>query len=273
MKPTLEDAISDLSSVKEAGKTIITDDVISDLKKLYTLYDKKGFVTDSEIAQATNANQVAATILQVYSNFLGEKKLNYINVEIKREIARCPMCSINVPETLDHYMPKSRYPIMSVCRLNLVPSCSTCNGRKSTNQYNLFPHAYYSLFPDVEFLKAEVNVDQITHRLSWHFYFESNVLPNDLEDKVRFQWDKVMKHRIDTAAITYLMGFLEGYIPHTNVGVHFYFELEYKKALKTMKKNDWHTALLKAIVDNAAIGYIELSTFKQEHKRNLEDGI
>jgi hypothetical protein len=41
---------------------------------------------------------------------------------------KCPYCGgIGDPTTLDHYLPKARFPAFSVLPINLVPSCKDCN--------------------------------------------------------------------------------------------------------------------------------------------------
>lgn len=48
-------------------------------------------------------------------------------------IGRCPYCGIGDASTLDHYLPKAIYPILSVVPKNLVPSCKDCNtGKKAS---------------------------------------------------------------------------------------------------------------------------------------------
>ncbi len=43
---------------------------------------------------------------------------------------KCPYCGFGHATTLDHYIPKSRYPEASVHPSNLVPSCKDCNTGK-----------------------------------------------------------------------------------------------------------------------------------------------
>lgn len=46
---------------------------------------------------------------------------------------RCPLCGIGIVSTLDHYLPKSRYPALAVTPKNLIPACRDCNlGEKRT---------------------------------------------------------------------------------------------------------------------------------------------
>ncbi|MGU3358919.1 HNH endonuclease [Methylobacterium sp. M6A4_1b] len=42
----------------------------------------------------------------------------------------CPLCSIGTVAHVDHHLPKSRYPDLSVLPLNLVPACHFCNDTK-----------------------------------------------------------------------------------------------------------------------------------------------
>lgn len=44
--------------------------------------------------------------------------------------AVCPYCGISEPDTLDHYLPKGKFPEFSVMSINLIPSCGTCNRNK-----------------------------------------------------------------------------------------------------------------------------------------------
>jgi hypothetical protein len=45
---------------------------------------------------------------------------------------KCPFCGFGQASTLDHYLPKAKYPQFSVLPFNLVPSCKDCNTGKST---------------------------------------------------------------------------------------------------------------------------------------------
>ncbi|NCL74279.1 hypothetical protein [Rhodococcus sp. YH1] len=42
----------------------------------------------------------------------------------------CPLCGIGDVETLDHYLPKSRFPALCVSPANLIPACRDCNTEK-----------------------------------------------------------------------------------------------------------------------------------------------
>jgi hypothetical protein len=48
---------------------------------------------------------------------------------------RCPLCGQGVVSTLDHYLPQSRYPCLTITPSNLIPACFDCNKKK----LNRFP--------------------------------------------------------------------------------------------------------------------------------------
>lgn len=63
----------------------------------------------------------------------------------------CPLCGQRVVSTLDHYLPKAHFPVLSVVPINLIPSCSECNKSKTDhvpeNAEQQTLHPYYD---DVE---------------------------------------------------------------------------------------------------------------------------
>jgi len=83
----------------------------------------------------------------------------------RTSVARCPFCGISESSTLDHYLPKERYPEFSVFPKNLVPSCAVCNTRKrdrildeGTN-VRMFLHPCYDVIPSLTFLKVRVRME------------------------------------------------------------------------------------------------------------------
>lgn len=46
---------------------------------------------------------------------------------------KCPSCGFGHALTLDHYLPKTKFPCFSVLPINLVPACKDCNTGKSTS--------------------------------------------------------------------------------------------------------------------------------------------
>ena len=90
-------------------------------------------------------------------------------------VARCPFCGISESSTLDHYLPKERYPEFSVFAKNLVPCCAVCNTRKKNRileagtDIRMFLHPCFDVIPASEFLAVRVRMDAdaliVTYRL------------------------------------------------------------------------------------------------------------
>jgi DNA-binding transcriptional LysR family regulator len=62
----------------------------------------------------------------------------------------CPACG-SPPETLDHYLPKGRYPQFVITPVNLTPMCDPCHRRKKEKTGNavsprFFIHPYFDAF-------------------------------------------------------------------------------------------------------------------------------
>ncbi|WP_200232691.1 hypothetical protein [Halorhodospira halochloris] len=75
---------------------------------------------------------------------------------------RCPLCGIGTVNTLDHYLPKTFFPVYSVAPNNLVPACNWCQGEKSeyypiTRDGQLL-HPYFDNVGNEVWLGAEVVV-------------------------------------------------------------------------------------------------------------------
>lgn len=73
---------------------------------------------------------------------------------------QCPLCGHREPCTLDHYLPKAVFPLLSVMPVNLVPACTECNKSKSavtaTTAAGQTLHPYFDNVDHDLWLKAEV---------------------------------------------------------------------------------------------------------------------
>ncbi|WP_431882095.1 HNH endonuclease [Micromonospora chalcea] len=75
------------------------------------------------------------------------------------------MCGRVTPTTIDHFLPKDKYPEFSLFVNNLVPVCPDCNRYKSTltgsQEEGRFFHAYYDDVPaDVPLLISKISVGE-----------------------------------------------------------------------------------------------------------------
>lgn len=74
---------------------------------------------------------------------------------------RCPLCGVGTVTVLDHHLPKSRYPDLSVCPFNLVPACDFCNNAKRarfpTSAGEQTIHPYYDDYTREQWIFARLD--------------------------------------------------------------------------------------------------------------------
>ncbi|MEZ8042174.1 HNH endonuclease [Vibrio sp. 10N.286.46.A8] len=86
----------------------------------------------------------------------------YDKIKLSAPLGICPFCGFGHVYTLDHYLPKAKYPLISILPVNLVPSCSDCNKGKSastaSNAGELCMHPYFDHghFINEQWLYAQV---------------------------------------------------------------------------------------------------------------------
>ena len=74
----------------------------------------------------------------------------------------CPLCGVGQAATLDHFLPKAKFPIYSVLPLNLIPACRDCNTGKlatfatSYGEQSLHPYFDHGIFVNEQWLSASV---------------------------------------------------------------------------------------------------------------------
>jgi len=128
---------------------------------------------------------------RIYNDF--RKNWGYILVK-DLKVSVCPYCNrnyiVNVGKSgtttqLDHFFDKSTYPYLVISLYNLVPSCSTCNQKKSNKDYlNIF-------YPYLESLDSVANFTlQIQNS---NFYRDLDGFAIELETK-----DKRAKKNIES---------------------------------------------------------------------------
>ena len=112
-----------------------------------------GEVTKKELKDVYSLHMVerAKPARAIYDSLLSQSSLG-----------KCPFCGFGQASTLDHYLPKSKYPQFSVLPFNLVPCCQDCNTGKSTaiattaEGQSLHPYFDHQNFIDDQWLYAEV---------------------------------------------------------------------------------------------------------------------
>ncbi len=145
--------VSDFSNYQ--GRTLLEELVIapfSDLKKIYVKIGNKwkelfyNILEGEEKDISMKMKDEWKKLYSVYEKFI-DKKINIKLIE-KYGIKCCPYCNENfifnrntyAMAQLDHFYPRDKYPIFSICLYNLVPACAVCNHIKSDKMIGVSPH-------------------------------------------------------------------------------------------------------------------------------------
>ena len=145
----------------------------------------------------------------LYKNSAGRKFYDIIRSSAINGI--CPLCSIRTVASVDHYLPKSLYPVLAITPMNLIPSCNNCNEDKDKaypqTQYDQSLHPYFDNINNENWIKASV---QKTNPISLVFYSDPPKSWNNILKKRATHHFKLYKlHEVFSShAITHLIGHL-----------------------------------------------------------------
>ncbi len=93
--------------------------------------------------------------------------------DYNRIINTCQNCTIDEARTMDHLLPKEDFPEFSIHPQNLFPSCTVCNGHKSTNYVKngqaLFLNLYLDHLPQNQYLFVDVKIDLRKKKITTNF--------------------------------------------------------------------------------------------------------
>jgi hypothetical protein len=91
------------------------------------------YINDDELALGRVTKK---ELTSLYTNYLVPNtkpgREIYDALMIRAPLFKCPFCGLNQVSTLDHFLPKAKFPTLSVIPVNLVPACKDCNTRKSS---------------------------------------------------------------------------------------------------------------------------------------------
>lgn len=131
-----------------------------------TVYHQHGCAaTLNEIAPSVGVGQYVSTeeMVRVYENtFVGSKRTRHIYDALKKQPKNdiCPLCGQRTTSSLDHFLPKTDFPVYGITPANLVPSCFECNHSKrathGADATDLTLHPYFDDVDDAQWLFARV---------------------------------------------------------------------------------------------------------------------
>ena len=249
-KPDLDATKKDIKPLVEHCNNLTEADIPL-FEQLYDDYDSgHGIASQEQLMPLEAKKDIVKT---QYSKLSGDSNtLSYVKQELMSTVTKCPYCSINEPETLDHYMDKDTFGQLSVCRLNLVPMCFRCNNLKRSHPYYLFTHSYYQQYPSEPFLEVECKV--IDNRIAFTVGFRDDVLDNGLKEKLAFQFNTIqLEGRLQKAINEYICYTFATCSCSTDEELIIYLKKLEQVDTKQYSLNDWRTATIRGLINCKAI--------------------
>ena len=187
---------------------------------------------------------------RLYHNFrrrFGEELIKSL------ELTVCPYCNrnfINSSADLDHFFPKSIYPLFSLSLFNLIPVCTVCNRKKQDNKISVSPYditkSTDSIIKFIPLLKGTTEFSPIIKILDNEM--QSNVDVLDLKDSYKIHSDLIAELYFKT--IKYPKNYIKslGKLTHSPISINmspeeFYYgnylkeSNYYKRPLSKMTKD------------------------------------
>lgn len=159
------------SEIKKIGlNTTFNELIIADYKTI------KGYILDlssrgynfGSYSKKNIAGKPFKRIYEAYDKLIG---VGYNRVLIDTlNISVCPYCNRDFVNNrgsqssvqLDHFYPRSEFPIFAICLYNLVPSCYACNHIKSDNLISISPYDIFSVDELLTFSYSIIGSDFIS---------------------------------------------------------------------------------------------------------------
>lgn len=136
--------------------------------KLFTSFENEyknnsGQLTSLEPDSENHPNHDFADIKNYYKKYYVGQSLYTYKVQMEELVGkRCPICDCSFAYsqvTLDHILPKSKYPIYSIIPINLVPICYNCNMKKGQVVPKNVLHPYFHGFCVFDYLTISVDTN------------------------------------------------------------------------------------------------------------------
>jgi hypothetical protein len=232
----------------------------SDIKKRYKGYDSE--VTKFEECPENTifpCDEDKELLIDFYES--APKKLNdeLLKRRKRHKLKDCPFCGNPLkPLTLDHFLPKSKWPEYSIYPNNLVPQCRDCapiKGEKyysDANEASLFISPIYSDLLEKIWLKINIIYDTKTNSYDFDvsFVVDSNIDDKDENRLINHITTLNIKNRI----ILYCKETVTDLINSCqNKRFNLQMVLQARKEERFVDINsvrDWQTALYLGLLDN-----------------------
>ena len=183
------------------------------LKGQFKNYDEKFAADKLEDLMALDidgATKEKLKSLYDYDAYMFRQLMKELTVDCNnRPNILCPNCTINTINSFDHYLPQSEFAEYADDPINLIPSCTECNGHKSSvwrkDGKRMFLNLYIDDIPDVQYLFVTLKIAEDERSVDAIFEVKKTEDKIDaaLYDKIDYHYNKLKlcgrfrKHRED----------------------------------------------------------------------------
>lgn len=221
----------------------------------YTAYVPKNIVGFLHINICDEEKEIINKVYEQKFAPKGSIGRKYYDSIIGNAKGRCPICGGGKLKNLDHFLPKSKYPLLCVTPINLIPTCRDCNMEKgataSEDYYEIPFHPYLEIMND-EWVECDLSFyPDKTFSIKFKNGFDASLNPD--------MWRKYEAHmRINDLAATFNSRAEEEL---ENIGGMYKKELlvcgekelelsliEMKDSAEEIDVNSWKSALYRALL-------------------------
>lgn len=169
-------------------------------------------LSNLRITSKDDDNYTFSSIQNYYSEYYSGRTLfkyrEYMEQLVEK---RCPICDCSFAYsqvTLDHILPKSKFPFLSITPINLVPTCYNCNMRKNDGIPSKVLNPYFHGFSPFDYLTIiiKVNVEKPFESTIDINFADLNVVPQEQVMYIRENIDlyKLRQKYLDLTNVAFL---------------------------------------------------------------------
>ena len=115
----------------------------------------------SELPNDVSKEDLTSVYTQKFADKNGPGRKYYDAIKGQAARGVCPICGVRIVNTLDHYLPKTKVPTLSVTPTNLIPSCRDCNMDKRADMTfdpkDTPVHLYFDSIPNEPWLFTKID--------------------------------------------------------------------------------------------------------------------
>lgn len=253
-----------IEGVEDLSQKTLLSTLTKNVQALSDNYQIKA--TNSELYQFQKNEIINGLNIKVHFNSLYKEQMsvesgsarNFYNY-IKSRANLCANCYHQKPTTLDHYLPKAKYPLFSVTPANLIPCCRDCNthkGQYETSKYEeQLIHVYFDndrFFNEI-WLKADINIGEdnvpfVTYDVEAPSTWADSDKKRILEHFKRFKLNELYSAQANTELFSNQNVFKE-YI-NSEDGLKLNLE-RIAKSLSSITPNTWRASLFRSLAKSS----------------------